>query len=147
MSIEGKIDIDMKEALKKREKIRLSTLRMLKSYLKNEKIEKKRDLTEDEEIKVINSYLKKLKDSLETYRKSNREDIVSEIEEEIKVVEAYLPPPLTSEELRKIINDVISEIGKDKKNMGRIMKEVMGKVATRADGKVVRSIVEELLNS
>ncbi len=147
MSIEGKIDIDMKEALKKREKIRLSTLRMLKSYLKNEKIEKKRDLTEDEEIKVINSYLKKLKDSLETYRKSNREDIVSEIEEEIKVVEAYLPPPLTSEELRKIINDVISEIGKDKKNMGRIMKEVMGKVATRADGKVVRSIVEELLNA
>ncbi len=147
MSIEGRIDNDMKDALKKREKVRLSTLRMLKSQLKNEKIEKKRDLIEEEEIKVINSYLKKLKDSLITYQKSSREDIVTQIKEEIKVVEAYLPPPLTSEEIEKIVRDVVSNIGKDKKNMGRIMKETMSIVGPRADGKVVRKVVEEILSS
>ncbi len=147
MSIEGKIDNDMKDALRKREKVRLSTLRMLKSQLKNEKIERKRDLTEEEEIKVISSYFKKLKDSLMTYQKSGREDIVSQIKEEIEVVEAYLPPPLTSKEIEKIVRDVVSDIGKDKKNMGRVMKEVIAKVGPRADGKIIKKVVEEILSS
>lgn len=147
MSIEGKIDNDIKEALKKREKVKLSTLRMLKSNLKNEKIAKKRELTEDEEIKVLNSYLKKLKDSLDLYKKSNRGDLVSQLEDEIKVVEAYLPPRLTSEEIKKIVLDVVDKIGKERKNMGLIMKEVMSKVSSRADGKVVKEIAEEILDS
>lgn len=147
MSIEGKIDNDIKEALKKREKVKLSTLRMLKSNLKNEKIAKKRELTEDEEVKVLNSYLKKLKDSLDLYKKSNRGDLVSQLEDEIKVVEAYLPPRLTSEEIKKIVLDVVDKIGKERKNMGLIMKEVMSKVSSRADGKVVKEIAEEILDS
>ena len=147
MSIEGKIDNDIKEALKKREKVKLSTLRMLKSNLKNEKIAKKRELTEDEEIKVLNSYLKKLKDSLDLYKKSNRGDLVSQLEDEIKVVEAYLPPRLTSEEIKKIVLDVVDKIGKERKNMRLIMKEVMSKVSSRADGKIVKEIAEEILDS
>ncbi len=147
MSIEGKIDSDLKIALRNREKVRLSTLRMLKSHLKNAKIEKKDELTEEEEIKVINSYLKKLKDSMEMYKKAGKEDVVTQLEEEIKVVETYLPPSLSLNELRKIIEDIIAIVGKDKKKMGQIMKETMKKVGTRADGRKVREIVEELLDS
>ena len=145
MSIEGKIDNDLKKALKKREKVRLSTLRMLKSQLKNEAIEKRDKLTEEEEFKVIGSYLKKLKDSLETYEKSGRKDLVKQLEEEISIVEAYLPPSLTSQELRAIIEEIVAEVGKDKKNMGKIMKEVMSKVGSRADGRKVKEIVDEIL--
>jgi len=147
MSIEGKIDSDLKDALRNREKVRLSTLRMLKSHLKNAKIEKKNELTEEEEIKIINSYLKKLKDSVEIYKKAGKKDMVMQLEQEIKVVETYLPPSLSLDELRKIIEDIVRSFGKDKKKMGQIMKEVMKKVGSRADGRKVREIVEELLNS
>ena len=145
MSIEGKITNDMKDALKKREKVRLSTLRMLKSILKNKKKKKMAELTEDEEIKVINSYSKKLKDSLESYEKIKREDIVKGIKEEIKIVETYLPSPLSSEEITKIVSETIEEVGKDKKNMGQIMKKIMSKVNGRANGKEIKNLVQKSL--
>ena len=93
----------------------------------------------------INSYSKKLKDSLESYEKIKREDIVKGIKEEIKIVETYLPSPLSSEEITKIVSETIEEVGKDKKNMGQIMKKIMSKVNGRANGKEIKNLVQKSL--
>ena len=142
MSISARIAEDLKQAQKERDKIRLSTLRMLKSELRYKEIEKGKPLTEEEEMGVLSTSAKKRLDSIEQFRNGNRIDLVTQEESELKVVQGYLPQQLSEQDLNLLVDQAISEVqAQGKSDLGKVMKSLMPKVKGRADGKVVNQIV------
>lgn len=147
MSILEQLAQDIKEAMKQKDSLRLSVVRMLKSSLKNEEIERGKALSEQEEISVLSRELKMRLDSLREFEQAGREDLAEKVRQEVAIVKTYLPEELSDEELRKMIQEVIQEVGAtSKKEMGKVMSQLMPKVAGRADGKKVNQLVQELLS-
>ncbi len=144
--LKERIDADLKAALKASDRLRVSTLRLIKSAIKNREIDKGAPLTDEETIEVLSSLAKQRKESIEEFNKASRTDLVHKEEEELSVIKAYLPEELSEDELEKIIQDTIKEVGAlSLKDMGRVMKTIMPKVKGRADGRVVNQKVRELL--
>jgi len=147
MSLFDKISQDLIQAQKKRDTIRLSTLRMLKSDLKYKQIEKNSPLTEEEELVVLASAVKKHKDSIEQFRQAQRNDLVAQEEGELNIILEYLPKQLSEEELTDLIEQAIQEAGAvSKADLGKVMKILMPKVRGRSDGKLVSSLVTAKLS-
>lgn len=147
--LENKINDMLKEALKARKEVEVSVLRMLIADVKNRKIEERvKDQLEDEKvINVIQKMVKKHKESIENFKKGGREDLVKKETEEMAVLEEFLPEEISPEELSKIVEEAIASAGATSpKDMGAVMKLVMGKVSGRADGKEVNRIVASKLN-
>ena len=144
MDLISKITEDMKIAMKSKDSLALNTIRMLRSEIKNAEIAKMDKLTEDEIVKVVQTAIKKRKEAAEQYKNAGREDLYKKEMAEAKVLEKYLPEQLEEEELKKIIADVINETKSD--NFGIIMKTVMSKVGSKAEGKVVNKLVKEMLS-
>ncbi len=145
MSLE-KIDSDLKEAMKSKNEIKLGTLRMLKSAIKNKEIDKRQSLSEPEILEVIQRQVKQRKDSIAEFEKANRQDLSKKEAAEIMVLEQYLPKQLSEIELKAIVQKAIQTSGaKSKADMGKIMKEVMPQIAGRVDGKQVNQMVSGLL--
>ncbi len=145
MSLE-KIDSDLKEAMKSKNEIKLGTLRMLKSAIKNKEIDKRQSLSEPEILEVIQKQVKQRKDSIAEFEKANRQDLSKKEAAEIMVLEQYLPKQLSEIELKAIVQKAIQTSGaKSKADMGKIMKEVMPQIAGRVDGKQVNQMVSGLL--
>jgi len=148
VSLNDKLLADMKEAMREKEegKVRLSTIRMVRAALKNAEIEKKRGLSDDEIIDIISREVKKRKDVIPDYEKANRFGDIEQLQEEIKILQSYLPEQLTESELSVIIRDVIEAIGtNDIKDKGKIMKTVMSRLKGKADGKLVSQLVDKML--
>ena len=144
MSLQQDIEKKLIVALKAKQEVEGSTLRMLKSALKNLAIDKKIDVLEDEDaLSIVKQELKKRKDSMESFRTAGRDDLLAIEEAEAKILEEYMPAMLGEEELDKIVDDVISE-GYD--NFGLIMKEVMARSKGQADGKMVQEKVKQKMN-
>ena len=142
-----KLQDEMKTAMKSGDKDRLSVIRMLISEIKKVQIDKKKELSDDEIIQVLQRYAKQRKESIKQYREAGREDLAQKEEAELKVVQEFLPKPLSEEEIEKIVEQVITETGASSmKDMGRVMKSVMEKIKGRADGSVVSSIVKKKLS-
>ncbi len=147
MSLLEKIEGDLKNALKERKEQEVSTLRMLLAALKNKKIELKKDLTDEEVTGVVRSQVKQLKDSVESFKAGDREDLAEKSKGEITILEKYLPAQMSQDELKNLVRSVIDETGAvGKQGMGKVMGAVMSKVAGRADGGTVKKVVEELLS-
>lgn len=147
MSLLELLNSDMKQALKDKDKIKLSVIRMVKSALQNEQIKSGKELTEDEVLSVLTRELKQRKDSLQEFKKAGREDLATGIEAELEVLTAYLPEQLSEAELRAIVQQVIAETGAtSKKEMGQVMSAIMPKVKGKADGSLVNRLVQELLS-
>ena len=147
MSLFDKISQDLTVAQKKRDTIRLSTLRMLKSDLKYKQIEKNSPLSEEEELSVLSSAVKKHKDSIEHFKQAQRNDLVAQEEAELKIILEYLPKQLSEEELTGLIEQAIQEAGAvSKADLGKVMKILMPKVRGRSDGKLVSSLVTAKLS-
>lgn len=150
MLLREQLNADMKEAMKAREagKLRLAVIRMVWSTIRNLEIDKKKELTEEEIAGVIAKEVKMRKDSIEEFKKGNRMDLVEQAEQEVEVLLPYLPQQLSEEEVRQVVSDTIAEIGATSpKEMGKVMSALMPKVKGRADGKLVNTIVRELLNN
>ncbi len=148
MSLLKKLQEEMKSAMKSGDKERLATIRMLISEIKKVQIDTKKELSDEEIIKILQKYAKQRKDSIEQYRKAGREDLAEKEERELKIVQEFLPQPLTEEEIQKIVEEVIKETGASSmKDMGKVMKVVMEKTQGRAEGSVVSKIVKEKLSS
>ncbi len=146
MSLKERLKADMKEAMKAKDKVKLSTIRMINSLIKNAEIEKRGELTDEEIIQLLMKYAKQRKESIEMYEKGGRQDLVEKEKAELAVVESYLPKQMSEEEIREVVKQTIEEIGASSvKDMGKVMKAVMPKVKGRADGSVVNRIVKELL--
>lgn len=146
MNIET-INNDVKEAMKSGNKFELNVLRMLKSALQNEKISKNHDLDENEIIAVIKKQVKVRKDSLKEYQEYNREDLVEDLNKEIKILTKYLPEELSEEEIDNVINDVFAKLNPTSiKDIGNVMKELNSLIATKADMSLVSKKVKEKLS-
>ncbi|NLL21534.1 MAG: GatB/YqeY domain-containing protein [Firmicutes bacterium] len=137
---------DQKRAMKAGEKLRLSVIRFLRSELKNAEIARKEPLNEGEAVAVVQRELKRRKEALLDYEKANRPDLVEELQEEIKILSEYLPPQLSESEIKEMVSAAITELGvSSKKEMGKLMGYLMPRVKGKADGSLVKKVVEELL--
>lgn len=149
MSLKDRLTADMKQAMKDREagKLRLSVIRMVRANIKYVEIDKKRELSEEEVLDVLAKEVKMRRDSIEEFKKGNRPDLVENLEQEIDILMQYLPQQLSEQEVRVLVAETIEESkAASAKDMGKVMAALMPKVKGRADGKMVNTIVRELLN-
>lgn len=149
MNLKEKILADLKEAMKAGEAEKRDTLRLLSSAIKNEEISKIRregGLEDGEAIEVIARMIKQRKDSVEQYEKGGRMDLAEKEQKEIVILSAYLPEQLSAEEVKKAVLAIVSSLDEAKKNnFGAVMQEAMKQLKGKADGKMVKDIIEETL--
>jgi uncharacterized protein YqeY len=144
--ITGKLNEDMKVALKSGDKLKLSVVRMLISELKNERIAQGKDLDESSERRVLSSYAKKRKEAMDAARSGGREEIAQREQAELDITMSYLPRQLGDDELRAIVKKHIETAGAaGGQAFGVVMKSVMAEVGGQADGKLVSALVREQL--
>ncbi len=137
---------DLKNAMKSGDKFKLSVLRMLKSALQLDSISKKHELSDEEVLNVIKKQVKTRKDSIEEFKKYNKMEEVAKLEQEIEILDAYLPEEMTEEEIKKVIDEVFAELKPTSmKEMGMVMKELNTKI-TNADMSLVSKLVKERLS-
>jgi uncharacterized protein YqeY len=143
----NKLQEEMKAAMKSGDKDKLSTIRMLISEIKKVQIDSKKELTDEEIISILQKYIKQRKEAYTQYEQAGRKDLAEKELKEIEIVQQFLPPPLSEEELIKIVEDTILEVGASSlKDMGKVVKAVMDKVKGRAEGSLISKIVKEKLS-
>lgn len=148
MSLEERITQDLKTAMREKDKAGLRGIRAIKNAILLSKTDGSGTVLDaDGEIKLVQKLIKSRKDSLEIYQKQDRADLAVVEEEEIKVLERYLPTQLSEEELTPIIQEIINTTGASSmKDMGKVMGMASGKLAGQADGKTISAIVKKLLS-
>jgi len=148
MNLKEKIFNDLILALKSREEDKVLVLKLIKNSIQNKEKETHQELKDEDVIKVLLSESKKCKDSIEQFKKGQRNDLVIKEEKELKLIETYLPEMKSKEEIKKVICDIIKaeSIDKSMGNFGTLMKLAMEKLNSSADGKVVAQIVKEELS-
>jgi uncharacterized protein YqeY len=147
MALSEQLSEDLKQAMKSKDKIRLSVIRMVRSAVKNREIETGTTLSDEEILAVVQRELKQRKDSLQAFESAGRSDLADDVQEEIKILISYLPEQLSEEQVRSIVVEVIAEVGaRSKADMGKVMSKLMPKVRGKADGKIVQQVVQSLLS-
>lgn len=148
MNIIEKLDNDLKEALKSKDSLKLSVIRMIKASLKNKEIEKMQKLTDDDVISVLQSQSKQRRESISQFTSAGRADLAEKEQKELEIIFQYLPKQLTSQEIDEIIISSLREASiTSLKDIGLAMKIIMPKIKGAADGKYVNQRVRELLTS
>ncbi len=146
MLLMEKLTADMKEAMKQGEKERLSVIRLVRGAVRQAEIDGKKILSDDEVIGVIAKEVKMRRDSIEEFERGKRADLVKKAEEEISLLMPYLPSQLSIDEVKKIVEEAVAEVGATTaKDMGKVMGALMPRVKGRADGKLVNEIVRSIL--
>ncbi len=155
MSLVEKIHEDMVSAMKQRSVDRLSTLRMVKSALKNKEIEQRSPVTDAQALQVLTTLIKQRRDSIEQFTKGNRPELAEKEAAEIVVIEEYMPKAAGDDELRQLVTSTVAELRSQgtqlgPKDMGTVMKAVQARIQStglRADGRVVSDMVKTALQS
>jgi hypothetical protein len=146
MSLQQRLDDDLKGAIKSSDKLKTSVLRMLKAAVKYKQIEKNRELSEEEIISVISTLSKQRRESIDLFSKGGREDLADKEKQELSIIQSYLPDQINPEELDRLIIEAIQESSAEGvKDIGQVMRLLMPRVKGAADGKVVNQRVKELL--
>lgn len=147
MTLAERIEADLKEALKSKDAVRVSALRMLRAAMQNLAIEKRIEKLEDKDvISVISKQVKQYHDSIDGFTKGGRQDLVDKEKAELAILEGYMPKQLSPEELKAIVKSTIEKVGaKSKADMGKVMKAVMEEAKGQADGKLMSQLVSEEL--
>jgi hypothetical protein len=145
--MEERIDADLKEGMKARAELKVSTLRMLKSAVKNLAIEKKADKVEDKDvISIIARQIKQHKDSIDGFTKGNRPELADKEKAELAILESYMPKMMSAEELKPIVMAAIQKTeAKGRADMGKVMKAAMEETKGAVDGKMLSAMVSEEL--
>lgn len=142
MKLVDKINEDIKTAMKKGDKTRLSVLRMFKSDLKYRQIDAGRDITDDDCVAVLSSAAKKRRDAIEGFGRGGRNDLVDKEKAELEIINEYLPKQISDEELSRLVDDVVSETNASTTtDIGMVMKNIMPRVKGRVDGRKVNELV------
>lgn len=142
--MKDRIAKDIVTAMKEKDKVTLETLRMVKGAIQMEEIKAKKELTDDDIALVIGKQIKTRKESIEEFKKGNREDLISKTTEEIKVLEKYMPEQLSIEEIDAIVTRAISELGASiSSDMGKVMGKVTPLLKGKADMGLVSKLVKE----
>lgn len=147
MALKDRLDADMKTAMRGKDAVTLSVVRLLKSAIKYREIELGKTLDDSEILGVVASELKRRRDSVEQYRAGNRQDLVDQEEAEVRVLLGYLPAQLTPEEVRAKVEEAVRRLGASgPKDMGAVMKALLPEVQGKADGKLVSELVKARLS-
>jgi uncharacterized protein len=147
LSVLDQLNQDMKQAMREKDKQRLSVIRSVKGSIQNEAINIGHDLSDEEVLTVLNREMKQRRESLHEFEKADRSDLVAKTQAEIDVLADYMPEQLSDEELKKVVDETIAETGAvSKSEMGKVMGAVMPKVKGRADGAAVRRLVQQSLS-
>ena len=149
MTLRNRLTEDMKLAMKDKEagKLKLSVIRMVRSAAKYLEIDRHKELDDNELLEVVAKEVKMRKDSLEEFRKANRPDLLAALEQEIAILMEYLPEQMTEAEVRSLVTQAVADAqASSPKDMGKVMALLIPKVKGRADGKLVNSLVKELLS-
>ncbi|MGC8764285.1 MAG: GatB/YqeY domain-containing protein [Brevinematia bacterium] len=133
------------DARKRQDKFESVILGMLVSDIKYEKINKQRELDDSDVVSVIQKNIKQKKEALEEFKKAGRNDLIESSEKELKILYSFLPEMLSEEEIKQIVENVITELSATTSDIGRVMKEVMQRVKGRAEGAKVKDMVTKLL--
>jgi hypothetical protein len=145
MGLKEELEQEYKAALKAGEKLKVSTLRMLKGALRNKEIEEGRGLTTQEELRVVQMLVKQREESIEAYRAGGRQDLADQEAEEAKILEAYLPQQLSEEQLERLVRDVLEEYGATSlKEAQPLTRLVLERAEGRAEGKRVQQVLQRL---
>ena len=145
--MKDRIAKDIVTAMKEKDKVTLETLRMVKGAIQMEEIKAKKELTDDDIALVIGKQIKTRKESIEEFKKGNREDLISKTTEEIKVLEKYMPEQLSIEEIDALVTRAISELGASiSSDMGKVMGKVTPLLKGKADMGLVSKLVKDKLN-
>ncbi|UFJ43156.1 GatB/YqeY domain-containing protein [Brevibacillus humidisoli] len=148
MSLMERLNQDMKQAMRDKNTLKLSVIRMVKAAVKNEEIQKGDQLSDDDVLTILTRELKQRRDSLQEFEKAGREDLASKIREEIDVLTSYLPEQLSETEIRQLVRETIAAVGAtSKKEMGKVMGAIMPKLKGRADGTLVQKVVADELTT
>jgi len=147
MALKEKIMDDLKKAMKERKEVKVRTLRMVIASIKNWEVENTKEIDDDGMIAVLLKEAKRRKEAIEEYRKAGREDLAKAEEEELKIIESYLPERMSEEEIKELVLKTIEEVkATSPKDLGKVMKVIMPKVKGRADGKLVNEMVRKILS-
>jgi uncharacterized protein YqeY len=147
MGLEERLVDEMKQAMKSNDKLRLSTIRMIRTAVKNKEIEQRKKLDDDVILKVIQGMVRKGEESVEQFKLGGRMDLVEKETKEIEILKSYLPKPLSQDEILKIIDQTIEETqASSLKDLGKVMKSVMPKLGGRAEGALINQLVKERLS-
>ena len=149
MTLRNRLTEDMKLAMKDKEagKLKLSVIRMVRSAAKYLDIDRHKELDDNELLEVVAKEVKMRKDSLEEFRKANRPELLATLEQEIAILMEYLPEQMGEPEVRALVAQAVADAqASSPKDMGKVMAILMPKVKGRADGKLVNSLVKEMLN-
>ena len=147
MGLSETLNQDLKSAMKAGKKHEVEAIRSLKSALRDKEIEKRGDLSEQDTLQVLSTAAKRRRESIESYEKGGRDDLVEQEKAELEVIEKYLPKQLSDNEIGKIVDEVIADTGASTiQDMGKVMGQVMPKVRGQADGNAVQNIVKEKLS-
>ena len=148
MTVQERIQSQMTDAMRSKDSLRLSVLRMMKSAIKNKEIEKIKQLDESEALAVLTTLVKQRKDSVDQFRKGGREELAQKEEAEIKIIEEYLPAAASEEDIRRAIEEAVQETGASSiKDMGKVMKAALARLAGKSsDGSRVSQMVKEKLS-
>jgi len=146
MSLKDQLNESMKTAMKARDDLRLSAVRMIRSMVKNREIEQHKELNDQEIIEVISTLAKQRRESIKMYGEGNRPDLVEKEEAELAVLLGFLPAQLSTAEIEQLVDRIVAETGaKGAKDMGRVMKALTPLTAGKADGRAVSDIVRSKL--
>ncbi|MDT7944582.1 MAG: GatB/YqeY domain-containing protein [Dehalococcoidia bacterium] len=145
-SLKEQLAEDLKEAIRQRDEARKTAIRMLTWAIKNAEVEKGRPLEDHEVLSLVQKEIRRRLESIEQFRKGNRPDLVEKEEAELKVLQAYLPPPMTREEVAEVARQVMAEVGaRSPRDKGKVMPILIQRLAGRADGRLINEVVSELL--
>jgi len=148
MNLKTELQEALKEAMRAGDKRRKKTLRMALAEIKNKEIEKGEELEDPEILTVLQKEVKSRQEMIEGAEKAGRSDLIKEAEADIEILKEFLPQPLSHDELRSLVRDVVSEVGAESMaDMGKVMGTLMPKIRGRADGKKANEIVREILGS
>ncbi len=146
MSMKDRLSSDFKNALKNKDSLRKNAVNMVRAAIKQYEVDNRKELNDDGILDVITKQVKMRKDAIEDFKKGERADLVEEYEAEIDILMEYMPEQFSEEEVRQLILETAREICvQDKKDMGKLMGAVMPKVKGKADGNLVRKIVNSIL--
>lgn len=147
MSLQEQISAALKDAMRARDEVKMATLRLVLTAIKNREKEARSLLEDQEVISVITTQIKQRRESIEQYQKAGREDLVQREESELQILQGYMPEQVSEEEIANTLDEIIAEVGAvSMKDMGKVMKAAMAKLAGKAEGGVINAMVKAKLS-
>ncbi|MBW2392112.1 MAG: GatB/YqeY domain-containing protein [Syntrophobacteria bacterium] len=148
MSLQEQISAALKDAMRARDEVKMATLRLVLTAIKNREKEARSLLEDQEVISVITTQIKQRRESIEQYRQAGREDLAQREESELQILQGYMPEQVSEEEISNTLDEIIAEVGAvSMKDMGKVMKAAMAKLAGKAEGGAINAMVKEKLSS